>query len=157
PSKFTDERVERLLAAIRAGNTRQAACRYNGISDELLGRWQRRSAESVDALTRAEAESEVALVAYVRQAAQTDWRAGMELLSRRWPEPWGRHDRVDLERAAMHDSARFCELVPLLHRLLALLEDGRIEDLVRASDRRWRPGDKVNWDEDEPEDCKVTA
>jgi transposase len=97
PSKFTDERIQRLLAAIRAGNTRQAACRYAGISDESLARWQRSSVEFVEALTRAEAESEVALVAFVRQAAQTDWRAGMELLSRRWPETWGRHDRVDVE------------------------------------------------------------
>jgi hypothetical protein len=48
---------------------------------------------------------------------------------------WGAAWRAGA-RAAMHDSARFCELVPLLHQLLALLEDGRVEDLVSASDRR---------------------
>ncbi|HYW86253.1 MAG TPA: hypothetical protein VFB50_00675 [Chloroflexota bacterium] len=39
-------------------------------------------------------------------------------------------------RAAMHDSSRLVQLVPLLRDLLYLLEDGHVEDLVRASDRR---------------------
>jgi hypothetical protein len=39
-------------------------------------------------------------------------------------------------RAAMQSSSRLVELVPLLRDLLILLEDGRVEDLVRASDRR---------------------
>jgi len=39
-------------------------------------------------------------------------------------------------RAALHDSARVVELAPLLRNLLYLLEDGAVEDLVRASDRR---------------------
>ena len=40
-------------------------------------------------------------------------------------------------RAAMQDSARLIELAPLLRDLLELLEDGRVEELVRASDRRF--------------------
>jgi len=86
-----------LLAAIRAGNTLRAAAMYAGISEDTVANWRRSSSAFSDAVTRAEAEAEVALVAFVRQAAQTDWRAGMELLSRRWPETWGRHDRVDVE------------------------------------------------------------
>jgi hypothetical protein len=50
--------------------------------------------------------------------------------------------------AAMHDSARFCELVPLLHQLLALLEDERVEREVRDSDRR-----PIY---DDTDDCEVT-
>jgi transposase len=97
PSKRTPEREQRLLDALRAGNTRKAACLYAGISDESLANWSRRSLDFLDRLTRAEAESEVALVAIVRQAAQTDWRAGMALLERRFPDSWGRRDRVDIE------------------------------------------------------------
>jgi len=51
-------------------------------------------------------------------------------------------------RAAMHDSARIVELVPLLQHILVLLEDGRVEDLVKASDRR-----PAYVDDD---DCEVT-
>jgi hypothetical protein len=59
---------------------------------------------------------------------------------------WGAAWRAGA-RAAMHDSARFSELVPQLGHLLALLEDGQIEDLVRASDRRPPLDD---------DDCQVT-
>jgi hypothetical protein len=39
-------------------------------------------------------------------------------------------------RAALNDSSRVVELVPLLRELLDALEDGRVELAVRASDRR---------------------
>jgi hypothetical protein len=46
-------------------------------------------------------------------------------------------------RAALNDSSRVVELVPLLQDLLASFEDGRVEIAVRASDRRPR------WSDDE--------
>lgn len=97
PTKRTPDREQRLVQAIRAGNTRRAACAYAGISDDTLANWARRSADFSDSLTRAEAESEVALVAIVRQAATQDWRAAAHLLERRWPDSWGRREKVDLE------------------------------------------------------------
>jgi len=51
-------------------------------------------------------------------------------------------------RAAIANSARVCDLVPQLRELLYLLEDGAVEDLVRASDRRPAPA----FDDDE---CEV--
>jgi hypothetical protein len=42
-------------------------------------------------------------------------------------------------RAALQDSARLVDLVPVLRELLCLLEDGRVEDLLRRTDRRPRP------------------
>ena len=39
-------------------------------------------------------------------------------------------------RAAMQDSGRIVELVPLLRELLFLLQDGAVEDQIRASDTR---------------------
>lgn len=93
-TKYTPERVQRLLSAIRAGNTRRAACAYAGISDETLARWQRAHVDFVDALTRAEAESEVQLVDQVRQA--DDWHAKAWILERRWPDAWGKRDKVEI-------------------------------------------------------------
>ncbi len=54
-------------------------------------------------------------------------------------------------RAALNDSSRLVQLVPLLRDLLDALEDGRVEDLVRASDRR--PAPVCDDDEDE---CQVS-
>jgi len=52
-------------------------------------------------------------------------------------------------RAALLSSSRIVELVPMLRELLELLQDGQVEAQVRATDRRWMPGDKINWDEPE--------
>jgi len=62
---------------------------------------------------------------------------------------WGAAWRAGA-RAAMHDSARIVELVPLLRDLLYLLEDGRVEANGRALDRRPRP----EWEDDDDE-CRV--
>jgi hypothetical protein len=42
-------------------------------------------------------------------------------------------------RAALRDSASLIDLAPLLRELLCLLEDGRVEDVLRRTDRRPRP------------------
>jgi hypothetical protein len=46
-------------------------------------------------------------------------------------------------RAALHDSSRLIDLVPLLRELLDALDDQRIERQLRALDRRPR------WSDDE--------
>jgi len=55
-------------------------------------------------------------------------------------------------RAAMRDSSRLVELVPLLQDLLYLLEDERVETAGRAIDRRPRQADEDFGDlESEPD------
>jgi len=56
-------------------------------------------------------------------------------------------------RAALRDSARVVELVPLLAQLLVLLEDGRIEALGRSMDRRPLP---AAWLDDDEDECRVS-
>ena len=83
-----------MLAAIRAGNTLRAAAMYAGISEDTVANWRRSSSAFSDSVTRAEAESEVALVAFCPQGRRSD------RLARRHgtPQPaLGRHDRVDFE------------------------------------------------------------
>lgn len=96
PTKRTPEREGLLLEAIRAGATRKAAALHAGIDEATLYRWMERNASFASLLTRAEGESEVALVGIIRKAAELDWRAAAHLLERRWPETWGRRDRVDV-------------------------------------------------------------
>ena len=47
------------------------------------------------AIKKALADFEVRTVTLVQQAAPADWRAAMTLLERRFPDRWGRRDRVD--------------------------------------------------------------
>ena len=97
PTKFDDDRRSRFLAAIRAGATLRAAAHSVGWSEDGLARYRAEFADFAEQLTEAEGTAEVHLVAIVRDAARTNWRAALELLGRRWPDSWGRHDRVDMD------------------------------------------------------------
>jgi hypothetical protein len=97
PTKFDDDRRTRFLAAVRAGCTLQSAALSVGWSEDALAVYRRNSSDFSDQVTEAEGTAEVHLVAIVRDAARTNWRAALELLSRRFPESWGRHERVDVE------------------------------------------------------------
>lgn len=97
PTKRTPEREARLLEALRAGNTRRAACHYAGITPETFSQWQRFSEFSA-AVQKAEADAEVRHVAQIAQAAMSGtWQASAWWLERRRPDDYGRRDRIDLE------------------------------------------------------------
>lgn len=97
PTKYTPERVERILDALREGNTRQTACAVGGISDETFARWQRQFVQFVDAIKVAEAFAESRHVAnIVRAADEGIWTASAWWLERRRHQQWGRQDKVDV-------------------------------------------------------------
>lgn len=69
PTKRTQEVEKKICDALRAGNTRRAACQYAGIGETTLARWLADFGDFGDALTRAEAECEVHDVATVKRAS----------------------------------------------------------------------------------------
>jgi transposase len=95
--KRSYDRERRFLDAIRAGNTRGAAASLAGIDRRTFERWCNRDVAFAASVTRAEGESEAALVAIIRAQAPVDWRAAFALLERRFPDTWGRRDRIDIE------------------------------------------------------------
>jgi Transposase len=98
PPALSPEVEARIVAAVSAGAHLSVAARAAGVSRQTLHRWRARGAEDGDgphhelamALERAEAEAELRQVALIARAAQSEWRAGAWLLSRRAPERWGR-------------------------------------------------------------------
>jgi hypothetical protein len=98
PSKRTPEREARLLEALRAGNTRNAACHYAGITRETLGEWIARFSDFSDGVQKAEADAEVRMVAQIARAAnEGTWQAAAWWLERRRPDDYARRDKLDLE------------------------------------------------------------
>src|SRR5947209_19458553 len=96
-SKQTPERVERLLTALREGNTRINACRLAGISDQTLADWQRKSLDFLAQVKSAEADAEAAHVANIRRASLSgEWTASAWWLERRRPQDWGKVERVEV-------------------------------------------------------------
>lgn len=107
PLKYSPQRVEAILGALRLGNTRAAAAAYAGVDDETLRRWMPRFPEFRAAVVKAEADAEVRAVAEIRQAYQAgNWTAAAWWLERRRPQDWGRKDRVDVVQIVREMAAR---------------------------------------------------
>lgn len=106
PSKLTSEVTKRLTEAIRAGNYYEAACGYAGIHYSTFRKWMQKgeTAKSgkfrkfFEAITRAEYEAEVRMVALWQKHMPEDYRAIRDFLERRYPDRWGRK-RLDIEHS----------------------------------------------------------
>ncbi len=132
--KLTKERTDRLVALLRAGQNREAACAAVGIGSATLRRWiaaaeggDKRLVRFAEKIHEAESEAETRAVAQVQLHGKTDWRALAWWLERRFPKKWGDHRvvtmRVEQEREQMLD---------VLQR--ALLRHGRddlLEEVLR--------------------------
>ena len=107
PSKLTPEVTKRLTEAIRAGNYYEAACGFAGIGYSTFRRWMLRGERAKsgkyrqfwEAVTRAELEAEVRMVAQWQKHMPEDYRAIRDFLERRFPDRWGRK-RLDIEHSA---------------------------------------------------------
>ncbi len=106
PSKLTPEVQHRLTEAIRAGNYYEAACGFAGIHYSTFRNWMIRGEKAksgkykkfFEAVTRAELEAEVRMVAQWQKHMPEDYRAIRDFLERRHPERWGRQYRVDMKQ-----------------------------------------------------------
>jgi hypothetical protein len=106
PSKLTPKVSKTICDTIAAGNYLTVACRAASISLDTLSRWKKKGVAGeepyvsfLEALQKAEDDWEVAAVKAIHAAGEKDWRAHLELLSRRRPERWSR----ERERAAFDD------------------------------------------------------
>ncbi|HEY8768006.1 MAG TPA: hypothetical protein VIP09_12230 [Dehalococcoidia bacterium] len=117
PSKLTPDVQGRVLAAISAGNTRATAAAYARVGLSTLMAWLARGEkatrgqyrEFLDAVKNAEAAAVVTSVALVRQAASEHWQAAAWWLERRYPDEWGRKDRVAIEHVLREKADRIAE------------------------------------------------
>lgn len=108
-SKFTPETVEVIVEAVRKGNYFTTASRLAGITVSTLYRWLNQGEAAIEdgnyddphavfytAIHEAEAEAESGLVATIVDFAEVDYRAGLEILSRRFPDKWSTRSRHEL-------------------------------------------------------------
>ena len=112
PTKKTDQMVEAICDLLERGNTRTSAASIAGINRATLYRWMQEDASFYDAVEKAEAMAQEAMLQRIRFAASTGmvvtrkdgevveypgaWQAAAWLLERRWPQDFSRRDRVDV-------------------------------------------------------------
>ena len=111
PTKLTDARVERILAALRAGNYLETAAHLAGVSPSTLHEWRKRFPEFSEAVEKARAEAEAANVAVIREATTSHWQAAAWWLERSFPGRWARRDKVEHAGAIGITLERIEELV----------------------------------------------
>jgi hypothetical protein len=132
PTKFTEERRERFLTALRAGVYPETAAAFAGWSAASYYRHIRGStpdhAVFREDIRRVETELEIRLVGTVTHAAFGDPRLALALLERRFGERWGRRaiqapalDGPDLSRQTGDDIVVLepAEIKALVPKLLA--------------------------------------
>lgn len=101
PTKLTPKVQETICAAIADGNYYEPACALAGIDYATFRRWMAEGAlaktgakrEFCDAVTRAEADAETAIVAMWKKHMPEDWAACRDFLARRHPGRWGSRDK----------------------------------------------------------------
>lgn len=104
PSKLTPELQARICEAIRAGNYIETAAAYAGVHKATLYDWLKRGAnanagkfrEFSDAVEKALADAEARDVALIAKAATEHWQAAAWRLERKFPDKWGRRQRLDV-------------------------------------------------------------
>lgn len=88
PTKYTEQNVNRILGALRGGNTRRASCAAGNISQDTFANWLREHSAFSDAVEKAEAEAELRNLAVIQDATKTTWQAAAWWLERKHKAEW---------------------------------------------------------------------
>ncbi|CAB4150426.1 hypothetical protein UFOVP569_29 [uncultured Caudovirales phage] len=94
PTKYNIERVQKIMNALSAGNTRRDSCAYAGISEDTFASWLKDKPDFSDSIEKAEADAAVRNVSIIAKAAQEGtWQAAAWWLERRRKQDWAiRHE-----------------------------------------------------------------
>ncbi len=110
PSKLTDEVQKVIVEAVERGNFYSAAAERAGIDYSTFKRWMEKGQQDGAEFDRyrafraailvANAECQDVQLSRINTAARTGtWQAAAWILERRFPEEWGRKDKVQHEGA----------------------------------------------------------
>ena len=91
PTKFTSERAEIILDALRRGASLAAAAAEAGVNADTLLNWRRARRAFAQQVDQAMAVGALRALDTIWAAAKAgDWRAAAWLLERRYPDEYGR-------------------------------------------------------------------
>ncbi|MFX4303012.1 IS630 transposase-related protein [Alicyclobacillus tolerans] len=102
---MTDDLQRKIVEAIRAGNYIETAAAYAGVNKSTIYDWLKRGARGdgaefvsfSNAVEKALAEAEMRDVLIIGNAAKENWQAAAWRLERKFPERWGRKDRMNIQ------------------------------------------------------------
>ena len=104
-SKLNEEFIKQAVKLIEAGNYQKHVAQALGITETTWYRWMQEGEKAKSGLKRkfyesikkAEARAVLRNVAKILQASQEgNWQAAAWWLERRYPDEWGRKDKLDM-------------------------------------------------------------
>jgi len=105
-TKYTPDRVARILDLLKSGNTRGATCGAVAIDHDTLLRWIVKYPEFAESVRAAESAAEQLHVKAIADAAQKgSVAASIFWLERRRYQEWGRKDRLEVVQS-VREAAR---------------------------------------------------
>ncbi len=112
PTKFTPAVQQRILDAIALGLTYEQAATSAGITRETFRQWRDAKLAFSAELEKAEVAGMAARLSRIQMAAVRDgaWQADAWWLERRFPDQWGRRERVDVNHSGSIDVSVLAEL-----------------------------------------------
>jgi transposase len=133
PTKLTPELQVKIVEALKMGNYIETAAALAGINKTTIYEWLKRGARELErvennpnakirkdeerfvvfsnAVKKAQAEAEQRDVLIIAKASQSDWKASAWRLERKYPQRWGRKDRLDYEAKVTQENVNRDELV----------------------------------------------
>lgn len=104
PTELNPALQRKIVAMIRDGVTPEIASRAAGISASTYYLWRAKARENPDsqysefseAIEKAVAECEARAVHVIAKAFPNSWQAAMTMMERRFPDRWGRRERIDV-------------------------------------------------------------
>ena len=124
-TKLTPELQKKLIKYIRAGSYIVVACRAVGISEFAFYDWIKKGKKGIEPYTKftksvrqAQAIGELKIYSEIRSQVKKDWRAGMEILARKYPQRWAKKDRLEVKTKKTVESKQFIEISKKVDNLL---------------------------------------
>lgn len=142
--KLTPETQDKICVAIRLGNDKKIAAALAGVSETTFYRWlemaeapnaKKEYREFRESVERAEAEAEVSRVARITQAADNGtWQAASWWLERKFPERWGRNDKIRQEITGANGGAVEITFEEVKNAVLDFLSEGDDGSIDKGTD-----------------------
>jgi hypothetical protein len=105
---MTPEQEHTILQLVSVGAYPAEAARNVCLTPHSIYMRRKRDKRFAELLAQAEAKAEISLVLGVLKHAPKDWRAGMAILERRFPDRWARPEtRVDKGGGELVDRAKY--------------------------------------------------
>lgn len=109
PCELTLDRQERVIQALRLGNTRKASATAGSVTFPTFLAQIKRDPEFAAAVQAAEDEAERSALQTIRDAMPDTWQAAAWWLERRRPQQYGKQERLTLLRDLAKDAEKLSD------------------------------------------------